>query len=222
MRWGRDRSGILSHRLYFDSLCELDEECQRMLELTYFRRRGKQFIPPLDDDTLQVLIEDDADLDLFCELESGVEAYTEFRSGSRPIIRISTSISNAPHRRLRFRTTMAHEWFHACYHGVALEKLWAIRRSHGVPPEDARGKCLHDDMIGAPDSNWPEFQAGFASCAILMPRTWVQNDLSEIMASGVTNFDSIAAHIASKYEVSQKAAQWRLQQLGVHRQLRLW
>jgi hypothetical protein len=220
MRWGRDKSG--APRLYYNNPGELDEECQNLVELTFFRKRGKVFVPPLDDDTLQVLVEDDADLDPFCELDPDVEAYTEFRPAEKPIIRVSNRVSDAPNRRLRFRTTLAHEWFHARYHGIAWEKIWAEKRIHGEHVNELRGKCLQNEIIGALDSNWPEFQAGFASCAILMPRTWVLKDLAELSELGVTSFDSILLEIAKRYDVSHKAAQWRLQQLGVQRQLRLW
>jgi hypothetical protein len=57
MRWGTSKSGDFPRRLYFDDMAELDVECERLVKLVFYKRFGTDFEPPLDDDTLQVLIE---------------------------------------------------------------------------------------------------------------------------------------------------------------------
>jgi len=182
MRWINDRSGRFPKRLYFETLAELDDECERLVDFVHFRRRGTKFGVPLDDDTLQVLVEEYADLDLFANLEPGVEGETEFRPNERPLIRMSAEIANDPRRRNRLRTGLAHEWFHAAFHRTAWEILWARNRRAGDSIGAPVGKCNRETMIGAADRDWTEFQAGYASCAILMPRSWIDHDAAEFFS----------------------------------------
>lgn len=219
MKWIPDKSGAFPKRLFFDSMTELDHECERLVEFFHFRQRAKKFAPPLDDDTLQVLIEHSADIDLFATLEFGVEGETEFRPDSKPIIRMSADIASDPNRRYRLRTGMAHEWFHAAYHRPAWEILWARQRSRGSSSTMV-AKCRRETMIAAPDRDWLEFQAGYASCAILMPRSWLERDVGELLAGEDLEEAKFIATVAGRYDVSNDAARWRLRQLGVLRHLR--
>lgn len=219
MRWIPDRSGAFPKRLFFESMGELDLECERLVEFIHFRQRGKKFAPPLDDDTLQVLIEHTADLDLFASLDSGIEGETEFRPSAKPLIRMSAEIASDPNRRNRLRTGMAHEWFHAAYHRPAWEILWARQRGRGST-QPLIAKCRRETMIAAPDRDWLEFQAGYASCAILMPKSWLERDVGELLAGDDLGEANFTATIASRYDVSKDAARWRLRQLGVLRHLR--
>jgi hypothetical protein len=220
VKWIPDRSGAFPKRLFFESIAELDHECERLVEFVHFRQRGKKFVPPLDDDTLQVLIEHSADVDLFASLERGVEGETEFRPNARPLIRMSEEIANDPSRRNRLRTGMAHEWFHAAYHRPVWEILWARQRRTGTSAPVV-AKCSRETMIAAPDQNWLEFQAGYASCAILMPRTWLDRSVAELLVSDTDDqVNAVINGVAAEYDVSYEAARWRLRQLGIIRQLK--
>ncbi|MDC0750007.1 ImmA/IrrE family metallo-endopeptidase [Polyangium mundeleinium] len=227
MRWISCHTGAFPKRLYFENLSELDRECERLLADVYYRKFGKEFTPPLDDDSLQVLVEEYADVDLYATLPRSVEGETEFRPGQRPLVKISESLSSNEQRRNRMRTTIAHEWFHAVYHRYAWELRWARARVR-TGQEESGGSCHEDTIIGAPEDNWTEFQAGYASCSILMPRSYVLIEAQRASGDNVPEISSVIAHVAQFFNVSTEAARWRLSHLGIlgdlkaKRQLTLW
>lgn len=227
MRWASTSSGPFPKRLYFDSLRELDDECERLVEYAFQCKFGRQFEPPLSDDALEVLAGEHATVDLYAELKPGVEGETVFRPNARPTIRISTDLMTKPERRRRARTTIAHEWFHAVYHPPAWEIRWALQRARGAP-EEGIGTCMQDKIILAPEDDWMEFQAGYASCAILMPRSRVLRGAETVLQHPVPQLHALIDHIANVFDVSREAAQWRVSQLGLSAQinekvqLRLW
>jgi hypothetical protein len=181
MRWIETRSGAFPKRLHFDSLGELDDECERLVTYAHYKKFGSDFVSPLSDDALEVLVGDAAEIDLFAELGSREDGVTSFRPGERPNIKISSVLMLDPSRRKRARTTIAHEWFHAIYHRDAWEIRWAQERALERPLSTA-GACLQATILEAAEDDWMEFQAGYASCAILMPKSLVQKESERFLA----------------------------------------
>jgi hypothetical protein len=218
VKWIPDRSGVFPKRLYFESMAELDAECERLVKYIHYRKYETGFEPPLTDDALQVLIEAYADVDLYCALPDGVEGVTEFRSIGRPLIKMNESLTVDPLRRNRIRTGLAHEWFHAVYHRAAWEMRWAYERIVGQ--RSAPAACQRETIVGADDQDWMEFQAGYASCALLMPVTCLKSEVEKFLKLDTNDPDVLVQRVAHSFIVSEDAARWRLRLLGILRQLR--
>ena len=215
MKWIPDRSGRFPKRLHFESLDELDLECERMVTYAHFRKWGTKLTIPLTDDALEVMIGEDATLDMYAELEPGVEGETQFRKGQRPLVKMSADIASDPHRRNRLRTGLTHEWFHAVQHRRVWELEWTRKRLKGQA-EDQSAICRRSTMLEAAEKDWLEFQAGFASCALLMPRSAVDHAVDAWFAShrGEESESGLVSYVAELFEVSTQAARWRLRLRG--------
>ena len=213
MRWLPDRTGAFPKRLYFESLSEIDDECERLIEFTHHKCFSKKPVLPLADDVLTVLVEQHADLDLYAILPAPLHGVTEFRQGKRPLVQINDDLSSSPTRRNRMRTTVAHEWFHAVHHRRVWELRWARDRIQGKGRAQ-RAECRDDTIVGAHDQNWMEFQAGYASCAILMPRGPVVGLHRGLrVRDDQSREGELVARVASAFDVSEDAARWRLRLL---------
>jgi hypothetical protein len=209
MKYIADKSSIFSKRLYFETLRELDDECERLVRYTHFTCFNRELELPISDDRLTTMIERHADIDLYAEMPPGIEASTDFRPDVRPLVRMSATIAGNSNRRNRLRTGLAHEWFHAVYHRPLWEILWARARVLG---ESIRpSECHQDAMIGAAESDWLEFQAAYASCALLVPRSALETFVGREPGEPV----AIAAGVAEEFEVSLEAARWRLRHLAM-------
>lgn len=219
MRWFSPSSGPFPKRLLFESLGELDDECERLLLHALFRKFDRDFEPPLDDDTLEVLVGEVADLNLFAPLGQKEDGLTDFRPGERPSIMLNEALMSNPLRRKRGRTTLAHEWFHAVYHRDVWELRWAYERARGEPLGKAEA-CTESSILGAPEEDWMDFQAGHASCAILMPKTWVLREGERLLLNPRLREVELVQHIADTFDVSREAATWRLRHLGLIARLR--
>jgi hypothetical protein len=170
MKWVRDKTGRFSQRPHYLP-GELDEECERIIRAFLNKKYGKVEFPVKTDD-LTVLIEEKADLDSYADLsgEPGeVEGVTEFVSGKRPVVKISNALSSA-HMENRLRTTLTHEYGHVHFHQFMFADTQA--QSSLLFPQQGNShinKCHRDNMIGASEKDWMEWQAGYACGAILMP-----------------------------------------------------
>jgi hypothetical protein len=98
-----------------------------------------------------------------------VEGATDFAVGKRPAIKVSEKLSANEGRENRYRTTLAHELRHAVFHDEAFQ----LRFASGDLLGDRGASiivCKRETMIDAPQVDWMEWQASYASCAFLMPR----------------------------------------------------
>lgn len=130
---------------------------------------------PLSTADLTVLIEQETDdLDQYADLSRlegdgvEVEGITEFFPGRRPRVRIARGLSESPGREARLRTTLSHELGHVLFHDFA--GRWGRMGQMALFDETA-APCAHHAMLGTGKVDWMEWQAGYASGAILMPRT---------------------------------------------------
>lgn len=225
MRWVPDPTGRFPKRPYYEE-GELDRLCEQAISDFLVDRYGKVLLPiPTDD--LTVLIERDAeDLDLYADLsgEGGeAQGVTHFFPGEKPRVKIAREISEQEHRENRLRTTLAHEYGHVKCHAP----LYDMEAPPSLFPElyEQRPafKCHRDTILGARTTDWLEWQAGYASGALLMPRTYlgrfVQDTRIELEMYGPSSVGSpkgweVIRRVARAFAVSRDAARVRLEQLG--------
>jgi Zn-dependent peptidase ImmA (M78 family) len=153
-----------------------------------------------------------------------VEGVTNFRPGIRPRIRIHRDLTEQPRRVNRLRTTLAHEFGHARFHGVLLrfdrsDQLSLFNET--IMPVTIR--CLREQVIGARSIDWMEWQAGYASGAFLMPISAVRAVVGEFLdrnqsqnpiLAGTFLANQLVHLVATRFRVSADAAHVRLMQLG--------
>ncbi|SRR5581483_996687 len=169
MKWVQDRTGRFARRPHYLPE-ELDEECERIIVEFLTKKYGKAEFPVRTDD-LTVLIEQKADLDSYADLseeEGEVEGVTEFTPGQRPVVKIADRL-NAPNMENRLRTTLTHEWGHVHFHQFMFDVDAKPRSLFGDDAPAVSNKCKRDKIIGASETDWMEWQAGYVCGAVLMP-----------------------------------------------------
>jgi hypothetical protein len=223
MKWVRDRTGRFERRPYYHQQ-EIDVQCEEVLA-SYWRDRGKSPAFPMSTDDLTVLIEHEAsELDLYANLASegrDVEGVTEFFPRKKPVVRIAKYLSDQPSRENRLRSTLAHELGLVVFHNF----LWTLDTGQ-VPRKSMRRatlKCRRAKILAAPQTDWMEWQAGYASGALLMPitpmRELVAGAFSEWGVAKRVEFASdrhfdLIDRVAAMFTVSRDAAGVRLLKLG--------
>jgi Zn-dependent peptidase ImmA (M78 family) len=204
---------------------EIDRECEALVAAFLAKHRGKVDYT-LTTDELTVLIEQHVDvLDLYANLSTDgpdVEGAARLAAGQKPVVEISAFLSTDDQRANRLRTTLAHELGHVRLH----DPLFQVRAASGdlfQPSREMRVVCKRDGIIGAPQVDWMEWQAGYASGSYLMPRsalaTLLRPTLDQAERPPPFHVDdeqsrAIVWLIIEKFGVSRQAACVRLSQLG--------
>ena len=223
MNWVRDRTGRFQWRPYFDQ-GEIDVQCEDIVA-RFMKSRVGSLSCPISTDDLTVMIEQDvSDLDLYANLSEegrGIEGVSEFHRRKKPSVRIAKYLSQEASRKNRLRSTLAHEYGHVVFHGF----LWTLegdgRRSNARrrPPP----RCRRARIVVAPQSDWMEWQAGYASGALLMPITRLAElvaeslhgwGLSRRVQADTDRHKVLIGRVAHAFEVSKDAAKTRLHKLG--------
>lgn len=210
MKWVRDATGRLPERPHY-APDELDRECESLLHAGL--RHAASF--PMATDDLTVLLESHtADLDLFADLASegpGVEGLTEFSAEGKPRVRIAAALSDSPAKSHRLRNTLAHELAHVRFHAFLFSGVGLA----GI-------RCLRESIARPRQTDWLEWQAGYASGAILMPLEALRRAVTAHLDGRPTPlfFRSDPARrltrgIARAFGVSEAAARVRLLQLDL-------
>jgi len=226
MKWVKDKTGRLSQRLHYLP-DEIDDECERIIRDFLNKKYGKVEFPVKTDD-LTVLIEQKADLDSYADLsgEPGeVEGVTEFTPRQRPIVRISGALSEQ-NMENRLRTTLTHEFGHVHFHQFMFDDLQNQPPSLFAQQAQAHtNKCHRDNMIGASDRDWMEWQAGYACGAILMPVAALLETVKRFredkklpyanLAAGSEHGQQLITMVTSTFQTSRDAARVRLLKRGV-------
>ncbi|MFI5345137.1 MAG: ImmA/IrrE family metallo-endopeptidase [Elusimicrobiota bacterium] len=190
---------------------DIEYECEKMILDCLEKRKQADFVPPLDTDTLNVLLEEHAeDVNLYADLQQGggpgiVEGVTEFRKGRAPRILIDRKLSEQKNLN-RLRSTMAHELFHARFHRALWELYWL---GNGDPTP---ASCKEDQIFLSGKVDWYEWQAAYGSGAILMPLLGLERMVgrpTQIAESGTEGLAMIFK-VASEFLVSTAAARVRL------------
>jgi hypothetical protein len=222
VRWIPDETGRIPVRPHFQP-AEIDRECEALVA-RFLRERHGVVRFPLTTDDLTVLVErETADLDLYADLEDethDTEGVTEFVPGERPSVRIARALSEDPRRTHRLRTTLAHELGHVLLHGC----LWTL----DAPPAAGRGapvginpRCRRATIERPDGGDWLEWQAGYASGAVLMPAGAVARLVAQVhgearspVVAGGTLAGRLERRLARDFDVSLPAARLRLLKLG--------
>jgi hypothetical protein len=209
MRWVRDTTGRFLRRPHYDP-AELDAECEAVVSRFLQQRHGAAAYP-IGTDDLAVLVEHQAaDLDLYADLTAhagGVEAVTEFVAGGRPRVRVDKTLAEQPRRERRLRTALAHELGHVLFHNF----LWFLE----TPSQGYAPVCRPSAAV-----DWMEWQAGYASGALLMPAAALRELVGEatpVWARSPAVWPLIR-RVQAAFDVSSDAARVRLLQLGYLRQ----
>ena len=223
MKWVRDNTRRFQQRPYFDQQ-EIDLQCEDIVA-RFMKSRGGSPSYPISTDDLTVMIEQDvSDLDLYANLSGegrGVEGVSEFHRRNKPSVRIAKYLSHQPSRENRLRSTLAHEYGHVVFHSF----LWAMdgdgQRSNARrrPPP----RCRRARIVAAPQSDWMEWQAGYAGGALLMPITRLTGLVADSLRewglftrveADTNDHKKLIGRISEAFAVSKDAAKMRLHKLG--------
>jgi Zn-dependent peptidase ImmA (M78 family) len=221
MKWVKDKTGRFSQRPHYLP-DEIDDDCERIIRDFLTKKYGKVEFPIKTDD-LTVLIEQKADLDSYADLSSEpgeVEGLTEFTPRQRPVVRISNAL-NAQNMENRLRTTLTHEFGHVHFHQFMFDDLENQPLSLFVQQAQTHtNKCHRDNMIGASDRDWMEWQAGYACGALLMPATALLETVKRFREERNLPYANLAANsehgqqlitlVASMFQTSRDATRVRL------------
>ena len=223
MKWVTDRTGRFPQRPHYDPR-ELDSECEAIV-YGFLRDKYGQVKSPISTDDLAILVEHDtSDLDLYADLSSegeNIEGVTDFFSDKKPAVRIAETLSLQDWRQNRLRTTITHEYGHVKLHAF----LWSFDQPRLLSDSEfQRGpRCRRGTIINAVSTDWMEWQAGYASGALLMPITALKSVVhASFREWGLYNFATVESdeskkligRVAEMFEVSKDAARVRLYQLG--------
>jgi hypothetical protein len=212
-----DRTGRFPARPHYE-IEELEEECERIIESFLLSRYGQYAIPVPTDALVALLERDAAKVNLYCDLSGEgeeVHGLTEFYPGSKPDVSIARELSFQYWREHRKRSTLPHEYGHVHWHAWLYDRYCDRRESH---------KCLRGEMVAANGQiDWMEWQAGYISGALLMPRSRMQLHVAAVSSErgveGRLDGESIEGQVLIQrtrelFNVSPEAAAVRLRQLG--------
>lgn len=223
MKWVRDRTRPFPWRPFYTQQ-EIDVHCEDLVS-GFLRDKNGSSSYPISTDDLTVLIEREvSDLDLYANLLSegrSVEGVTEFHRNRKPSVRIAAYLSAQPIRANRLRTTLAHEYGHVIFHNF----LWTFDRHGPQLRANLRRspRCRRARIVGAPQRDWIEWQAGYAGGALLMPATLIGQLVRETLRDRSTagqvellteDHQELVDRVADAFAVSADAAKIRLLKLG--------
>jgi len=211
-----DHTGRFPERPHYE-IEELEDECERIIT-SFLERRYGQIVIPVPTDALKVLIEGEAAKLLRADLShegEEVHGITEFFPGCKPWVSIARELSAQPWRAHRERTTLAHEYGHVHWHTPLYDRYCRPGERHKC----ARGQLL--PRSGQRD--WMEWQAGYISGALLMPRSRLKLQVEAFrrehavrlpLTAGSVDGQILIGRVGELFDVSREAAEVRLLQLG--------
>jgi len=221
MKWISDPTGRFPHRPFFEE-GEIDHECEAIIT-KFLTDKYKKVSYPITTNDLTILLEQKAgDVDLFADLsnyEGDVEGVTEFYANKKPKVLISRELPEQPNRENRYRTTLTHEFGHVHLHGFLLS---GGQKKMFADDVEENNYCKRENILGARKTDWMEWQAGYASGALLMPMTpfkslcrdfYQENNLSTVSGTTSPEGRQLMLEIVNNFQVSEDAARVRLLQL---------
>jgi hypothetical protein len=221
MRYIRDTVHGFRERPHYDE-AELDTMFEKAVTDFLRNKHGEAKFPVSTDEITTLIEQEVADLDQYADLScygQGAEGMTEFPRRGKPCVSISESVHRYENR---LRTTLTHEYGHVRLHAY----LFALEhRSIPLGPNRKPNAiyCMRDSMLPIGKRDWMEWQAGYASGAALMPKSYVTKTVAEVQhrlgiygpvmpESG--NGKALIAAAVSGFAVSRDAAAVRLKVLG--------
>jgi hypothetical protein len=225
MKWVQDKTGRFARRPHLQPE-EIDAQCERLVRKFLSKKYGKVEFPIRTDD-LTILIEERADLDSCADLsheEGEVEGVTEFRPGRRPLVSIANSLG-APNMENRLRTTLTHEFGHVYFHQFMFDTQAQSESLFPTEPKGQVNKCNRASIVNAAETDWMEWQAGYACGAILIPigaliatvqAFRAENDLEySNLALGTDAGQKLVVRVSTEFQTSKDAARVRLLKKGI-------
>lgn len=219
VRWYKDNTGRFPRRPHYDTE-EIDAECEALIQSFLRKKYGKIEYPVRTNDILILLEQEAESLDVWADLNldgsENVEGVTTFSPKSRPAVQISRHLSESEHRENRYRTTLTHELGHVKLHAF----LWGFEQMPLAGTTKVEAQCRRESIIVAAQTDWMEWQAGYASGAYLMPVSALRDavrsfrdqhalSVADIRASTPLGDELIRA-IQGRFQVSADAARVRL------------
>ena len=223
MKWVRDNTRRFQHRPYY-AQHEIDVQCEDIVSRFLKSKEGPPSYPISTDDLTVMIEQGVSTLDLYANLSAegpDIEGLSEFRRGSKPSVRIARYLSEQPSRENRLRSTLAHEYGHVIFHTF----LWMMQ-GDGQPLKARRRRaprCQRSRIIVAPQSDWMEWQAGYAGGALLMPITHLKELVADSLhewglfrrvEADTDRHKELVERISEAFGVSKDAAKTRLHKLG--------
>lgn len=222
VKFVRDTMHGFSERPHYEAR-ELDGMFEKIVT-DFLRKKYGRVEFPIDTEDLKTLIEADVrDLDQYADLSqygSNVEGVTEFARAGKPKVLISTFVHKHENR---LRTTLTHEYGHVHLHSY----MFALERTQKMPlgPNQKPDAiyCKRDTIVGARTTDWREWQAGYASGAMLMPKSHVVRIVGDIqhrqgifgaIVAETPNGQLLIDALVENFAVSREAARVRLSILG--------
>jgi hypothetical protein len=212
-----DRTGRFPERPHYE-IEELEEECERIIESFLLSRYGQYSIPVPTEALVELLERETTEVNLYCDLSGEgeeVHGVTEFFPGQKPNVSIARELSFQHWREHRKRSTLPHEYGHVHWHAWLFDRYCKRHERH---------KCLRAHIVLASgEIDWMEWQAGYISGAMLMPRSRMQLHVAAFRAErgvgGRLDEESIEGQLliqrtSELFKVSPEAARVRLRQLG--------
>jgi Zn-dependent peptidase ImmA (M78 family) len=218
--WGKDFTGRFASRPFYtrkhieDTALDALSRCGAAA--------GHAISHPIDDEALEMLVEFLTD-NFDQSADTGyygieVDGFTVFSRYGKPSVVLNRDLSAERYRRRR-RFTIGHELGHVILHQPLYERddrqLDLLVQKELVPVY-----CAKRDIERSAD--WCEWQAGYFSGALLMPRDAVHKrlverskDLLTPVASDTAAARVLADIVAQIFDVSRDAARVRLASLGL-------
>lgn len=226
MKWVTDRTGRFSKRPHYLPE-ELDAECEATINAFLKKHRGSVQFPILTDDLTILLEQNTNTLDLYSEpsdLGEDVEGVTDFYSSRRPDVRINKRLTEDTHLENRLRTTLTHELGHVLLHGFMFDGVMRPGSLFDAVEKSESNQCKRSNILTARETDWMEWQAGFACGAYLMPITALTKTIQQFVRKeaiqGPRIFlqtdagSALVDEVVRAFSVSKDAARVRLLQRG--------
>lgn len=225
--WSVDKTGRFPQRLFLRA-GEIDRDCDRLVS-SFLQQRYGEVRFPISTDDLTILVEQHCvSLNQYADLsEEGddVEGMTCFLANEMPQILISALLTEHASRQNRLRTTLAHELGHAFYHRAVFDQLFAApAHLFDAARIAARTVCKRATMLDSSEFDWLEWQAGYASGAILMPAPPLRRAIGDLLRDqgvhgaaliGTALAEEAEQYTMARFQVSFEAARVRLRKLGL-------
>ena len=206
---------------------ELDSKCEATISAFLKNRHGSTEFPISTDD-LTILLEQNANtLDLYAEpsgLGVDVEGVTDFYSSRKPDVRINKRLTEDARLENRLRTTLTHELGHVLLHGFMFDGAMRQDSLFDAAEKTESNQCKRATMLTASETDWMEWQAGFACGAYLMPITALTRTVQQFIQKGGVHGPTIFLQtdtgtalideVVMAFSVSRDAAKVRLLQRG--------
>lgn len=223
MIWVPDTTGRFKERPHYEPE-ELDVECEAAVEDALLKRRGKVEYPVSTEDLL-FMLEQVACVDAYADFdhaEGEIWGESEFVPGEQPRVRIWRELTEKDRYENPLRTTITHEYGHVRHHGP----LFELHRSQATLYGENSGRswvCKRQHVEGREKRDWMEWQAGYCSGALLMPKRALRgvvtrffkdrNLIAAQVGKGTLEEIELVTAVVKGFAVSRDAATVRLKQL---------